>query len=198
MGKISQEDIELAQKVQNTYGVPASVVLGQKIQETGWNESTVGQNNYFNIKGNGNGGYADYDSKEASFMAYGELLTKERYTQHTQNATNVEEFVQGIKAGGYAEDSNYVTNVMNVINDNNLTQYDGGSISGFSGSSGSFASGSTSSSLYDLEWWGDIIIVLLSILFVIMGVVFLGMSVTNNSMLEVVKNPTNLIKKAVK
>lgn len=195
MGKVSKEDIKLAQKVENTYGVPASVVLGQKIQETGWNETTVGKNNYFNIKGNGNGGYADYESKEDSFMAYGKLLSKDRYTQHTQNATNVEEYIEGVKAGGYAEDPNYVQNVMNVINDNNLTQYDN------TISAGTFATGSggvTENNSYNLEWWGDIIIVVLSILFVIMGVVFLGMSVTNNSISEVVKDPTKLIKKAVK
>ena len=59
MGKFSEEDIQLAQKVQDTYGVPASVTLAQYALESGYGKSTVGKNNYFNIKGDGQGGYRD-------------------------------------------------------------------------------------------------------------------------------------------
>ena len=185
MGYISQEDITLAQKVQATYGVPASVVLGQKIQETGWNESTVGQNNYFNIKGNGTGGYRDYSSKEESFMDYGKLLSGSRYTQYTSKATTVEEYVTGIKQAGYAEDPNYVSNVMQVISDNDLTTYDNGSI---------ISTGLFSSNKNNTTWWGDIVTVVFAIVLVIMGVVFIGLAVTNNNVIDTAK----MIQKAVK
>ena len=185
MGKVLEEDIILAQKVEATYGVPASVVLGQKIQETGWNESTVGKNNYFNIKGDGTGGYRDYESKEESFMDYGKLLTNSRYTQYTQNATTVEEYVTGIKQGGYAEDPNYVTNVLAVISDNNLTQYDNGNVK-----TGLF---NTNNKI--TEWINDIVVVLFAIILIIMGVVFIGMAVTNNNVIDTVKTVRKVVKK---
>ena len=51
MGNFTSEDIKLAQDVQAKYGVPASVTLAQYALESGYGKSTVGANNYFNIKG---------------------------------------------------------------------------------------------------------------------------------------------------
>lgn len=125
--KFSSEDIQLALKVQQTYGVPASVVLGQYALESGYGEHHIGDYNYFNVKDrHGTRGYKDYTSKEEAFMDYGRLVTTERYTKHTSGAKSVREYVAGIKAGGYAEDPNYVNKVMSVIDSNNLTAYDDG------------------------------------------------------------------------
>ena len=80
------------------------------------------------MKGSGtdgqyNGTWAKYNSVYDSFDAYGKLLTKERYTSHTKNAKTTAEYLQGIVDGGYCPDDGYVTNVLNIINDNNLEQY---------------------------------------------------------------------------
>ena len=179
MGKFSDEEIKLAQKVQETYGVPASVTLAQYALESGYGKSTVGKNNYFNIKGNGTGGYRDYDSKEQSFMDFGKLLSGELYTSKTNGSTNAKDYVQGVKDGGYAEDPNYVKKVMSIITSNNLTKYDADGTweKGTHGGTGTTISGTSSvSSNLGLEWWGDVVRVVLVLLIVGGGLVLLAMS----------------------
>lgn len=118
------QTIGYAQMVQKRYHIPASVVLAQYAQESGYGRKTVGKNNYFNIKGTGTKGYKDYASKKDAFLDYGRLLSKERYTSKTKNATSLKEYVQGIKNAGYATDKNYVSNVITIINSYDLTKYD--------------------------------------------------------------------------
>lgn len=176
MANFSDEEIKLAQKVQDTYGVPASVTLAQYALESGYGKSTVGKNNYFNIKGKGTGGYRDYDSKEKSFMDFGRLLTTDRYTSQTNGSTNAKDYVQGVKDGGYAEDPNYVKKVMSIINSNNLTKYDADGTweNGTYGGAGTTISDSSVN--LGLEWWGDVVRVILVLLIVGGGLVFLAMS----------------------
>ena len=159
MARFSNEEIALAQKVQDTYGVPVSITLAQYGLESGYGNSTVGKNNYFNIKGDGTGGYRDYSSKEESFMDFGKLLSSNRYTEHTSKAQSVQEYIEGVKAGGYAEDPEYVSKVMSIINSNNLTAYDTGDYT-------------LTTSDISLKWWGDIVVVVFCILLVLAGVVF--------------------------
>ena len=184
MGKFSEEDIQLAQKVQDAYGVPASVTLAQYALESGYGKSTVGKNNYFNIKGDGQGGYRDYNSKEESFLDYGKLLSGERYTSQTANATTAQEYVQGVKNGGYAEDPNYVAKVNSIIDSNNLTQYDTGEYSGGSSGSSGFSSN-------NVKWWGDVVIVIFAVLLIVIGFVFIALAFMGGE-------PEKVVKKAVK
>lgn len=167
--RFSDDDIELALQVQDKYGVPASVTLGQYALESGYGKYTSGTNNYFNIK-NKTGGYANYDSKKDAFMAYGQLLNADRYTSQTKDAKSVKEYVTGIKNGGYAEDKNYVNKVMRVISSNGLTDLDNGNYSGtiHGGSSGSFDSVSDKISLS-----GNITRVVLILLLIGGGVILL-------------------------
>lgn len=176
MANFSDEEIKLAQKVQDTYGVPASVTLAQYALESGYGKSTVGKNNYFNIKGKGTGGYRDYNSKEDSFMDFGRLLTTDRYTSQTNGSTNAKDYVQGVKDGGYAEDPNYVKKVMSIITGNNLTKYDADGTweNGTHGGTGTTISDSSVN--LGLEWWGDVVRVILVLLIVGGGLVFLAMS----------------------
>lgn len=173
-GKFTATDIKLAQKVQDTYGVPASVTLGQYALESNYGKDPVNTNNYFSVKKDGK--YRTYASKEESFDAFGKLLSNNRYTSKTSSATNVKEYLQGVKDGGYAEDPNYVKKVMRIITSNNLTKYDtdGTWESGTHGGAGTTFS-STSSTL-GLEWWGDVVRVVLVLLIVGGGLVFLAMS----------------------
>ena len=192
MSKFSDEDITLAKKVYSTYGVPVSVTLGMYALESGYGKSTVGKNNYFNIKGNGQGGYRDYISKEESFMDFGKLLSNERYTSQTANANSIEEYVQGVKNGGYAEDNQYVSKVMSVIKSNNLTQYD----NFYNGSSNSNSIGtSISFGKVDLVWWGEITRVIVILLVCLAGFVFLALSF--NDMGLSVPNHINKLTKGV-
>lgn len=184
MALFTEKDIEYAQEVQRQYGVPASVTLAQYAQESGYGKYTVGKNNFFNIKGSGTGGYRDYDSKEESFLDFGKLLSSDRYTEKTAGATSAREYVEGVKAAGYAEDPQYVDHVMAIIEENNLTQYDTGTYSGGGGS----ASAGAGAGRLGLVWWGDIVKVVFCILIIAAGVLFLGVAVTKGE-------PDALIKK---
>ena len=188
--KFSQEDVNLALKVQEKYGVPASVVLGQYAQESGYGQHTVGKNNYFNIKTsnkNNTKGYKNYPSKESSFLDFGRLLSTERYTSHTNGATTIEEYVQGVKDAGYAEDPNYVKSVLSIINSNGLYELDNGTYlnSGFvtGGISYDTASGGVGSGVLGLTWWGDIVRVVVIILIIGAGAVLLALAVSDTGVL---------------
>ena len=180
MGSFSQEDIDLAKQVQDKYGVPASVTLGQYALESGYGSKTVGQNNYFNIKGNGNGGYSNYSSKAESFDDYGRLLSTDRYTSKTSSATKVEDYIQGVKDAGYAEDPHYVGKVMNIINTNNLMQYDTGNLGTDYSGSGGLAGTISEASGNAMKWFGDITKVLFCILLLIGGFVFIALAFTTS------------------
>lgn len=189
MGQFTNEDIRLAEQVQEKYGVPASVTLAQYALESGYGKSTVGQNNYFNIKGTGTGGYKDYQSKEDAFMDYGRLLTTERYTEYTQDATTVQEYVQGIYDAGYAEDINYVSKIMSVIKSNNL-QDAKSSETIISNNTGISTAGDS------VNGWGQIVVVVFALLLVVMGVVFVGIAVTSSTPIgDTIKDVTSIVKK---
>lgn len=151
---ITSQHVEWAKEVQKHYGVPASVTLGQFIYESGAGTSNMAKlaNNGFGVKGTGNAGsyysrgssWAKYYTMHDSFLAYGRLLTNERYTKHTASASNTREYLEGLVKGGYCSDSDYVSNVMSIIKSNNLTQYDGDSYN-VPESTGSLLTGVTSS-----------------------------------------------------
>lgn len=128
--KIDNEIVNYAHMVKEKYGVPESVTLGQAIYESGLGKSNIANkaNNWFGMKGSGNAGqyngtWAKYNSVYDSFDAYGKLLSKERYTKHTKNASTTAQYLQGVVDGGYCPDAGYVTDVLNIINDNNLERY---------------------------------------------------------------------------
>ena len=189
MTKFTEQDIRYAQEVQKKYGVPASVVLGQYAQESGYGKSTVGANNYFNIKGNGKGGYKDYNSKEESFLDFGRLLSTSRYTKYTKNATSTSSYMMGVKKAGYATDPNYVNRVLSIIKTNNLTSLDDTSQISAKGYTpevyGKKTTGKvevtpptdSSDGSIGLTWWGDIVKVILIILILIGAMIFFTVSV---------------------
>lgn len=143
MAKFSQEVISLAQQSEVKYGVPASVTLAQYALESGYGTSNlaVNKNNYFGMK-SGSSGWQSFNSMAESFDAHGKLLAKPLYAEKTAGATNVYEYISAI-AETYAPSSDgnagYVDKIMNIIESNNLTQYDGDQWQNFtySGSAGS-------------------------------------------------------------
>lgn len=134
MANFTSEDIRLAQESERKYGVPASVTLAQYALESGYGRSTLAKtkNNYFGMR-NGSKGWQTFNSKAESFDAHGELLASDRYASKTANATNVTEYVQAF-AETYAPssdgNSNYAGKILQIIEDHNLTQYDGGNYGG--------------------------------------------------------------------
>lgn len=162
MAKFSPEVIKLAQESQAKYGVPASVTLAQYATESGYGTSWLAQNanNYFGMiagKNTTNKIYRTdrywqvHESMADSFDKHGQLLAGPTYSGATAGITNAYDYIDAI-APIYAPESDGNTGIAQlwktIIDQNNLTQYDTGSIGsvsvdseGFSGTSGSIDSG---------------------------------------------------------
>lgn len=137
-------------KYANDYGIKVhSPIIAQAILESGWGGSTLASkyNNIFGLKCGGSwkgksvnmatkeeytvGSLTDirdnfrvFDSIEDGVKGYFEFINYSRYS-NLKGVTNPEEYCRLIKADGYATSSTYVTNLMRVIRDNNLTRFDG-------------------------------------------------------------------------
>lgn len=137
-------------KYANDYGIKVhSPIIAQAILESGWGGSTLASkyNNFFGLKCGGSwkgksvnmatkeeysvgtltdirANFRVFDSIEDGVKGYFEFISYSRYA-NLKGVTNPEEYCRLIKADGYATSSTYVTNLMRVIRDNNLTRFDG-------------------------------------------------------------------------
>lgn len=188
--------IQGAKRTEEMYGVPSSVTLGQIMLESGgsnpgglswlaykynnlfgitsgsnWNGETIKMSNK---AGNDTKTYRVYENVSDCIEDHAKVLMNERYTKYTSKAKTVEEYVNGVASGGYAEDPDYSLKLKNIIKNNNLTAYDGDSWVGKSGAlKGDGDVDSVDSSVdTDLKFWGDIVVVVLSVLLVGVGLVF--------------------------
>ena len=191
---LTNEMITGAIKAQETYGVPASVTLAQILLESGGSNAgglsdlAYYHNNLFGIKAGSNwsGGTVTYNTTEyangkpyttkSTFRSYNSvqdsindhaiLLNKPIYTNKTKNSTNLTEYVNAM-GSVYATDPNYASKLLNIINSNNLTQYD----------NGKFPEGVTTSTVTNTtdnkdSWWDTLI----SNLVKYIAIVFLGVT----------------------
>lgn len=136
-------------KYANDYGIKVhSPIIAQAILESGWGGSTLASkyNNFFGLKCGGSwkgksvnmttkeeytvgtltdirANFRVFDSIEDGVKGYFEFINYSRYS-NLKGVTNPEEYCRLIKADGYATSSTYVTNLMRVIRDNNLTRFD--------------------------------------------------------------------------
>lgn len=65
-----------------------------------------------------------YDSLEESIKDYFDLICKSSRYKKALNCSTPEQCITEIKNGGYATSPNYISTIMNIIKDNNLTKYD--------------------------------------------------------------------------
>lgn len=128
--KITPELENYAHEVKEKYGVPESITLAQAIYESSLGKSNLAQknNNWFGIKSGS--GWAKYDSTRDSFLAYGKLLSKDRYTKYTKDAKTDSEYINGVVKGGYCDDAGYTTNILSIISSNKLDKYNTGKFIG--------------------------------------------------------------------
>lgn len=206
---LTQDIINAAQATEKKYGVPASVTLAQVMLESGGSNPgglsglAYNYNNYFGVTaggswtgktvtmsnkaGNDTKTYRVYDSAEQSFDDHAKVLQNDRYTKYTKTAKTVEEYVDGVAKGGYAEDKGYADKLKNLIATNRLTQYDGTWTSSMPVVDGEKPKDTEDSP--DLKWWGDIILLVIIVLVAILGVVFFISSFSS-------KNPESTVAKA--
>lgn len=134
-----------ATKIYQKYGIYASLTISQACLETGYGSSMpVNSNNLFGIKWTGTGDYVVSQTKEyingkwitinAKFRKYNFLedsiydhakflIENPRY-KNVLLAKNGLAACQEIQKDGYATDPNYANQLINLINQYNLQQYD--------------------------------------------------------------------------
>jgi flagellum-specific peptidoglycan hydrolase FlgJ len=139
--------IPAAQLTQAKYRVPASITVAQAILESGWGKSglSVQANNYFGVKAVQGEDYVDfrtteyvrgvkeivlaefakYHSMAESFAAHAKLLaTLKRYAPAMAVANDPRAFAVAIKLGGYSTAADYPQELMTLVGEFNLAQYD--------------------------------------------------------------------------
>ena len=134
-----------AVEAQKKYGVLASLTIAQAILETGWGKYSVG-NNIFGIKASpswtgetvtavtgevidGNpvkttGTFRAYDNIEASIEDHAQLFVRNDCYHNLIGCTDYREACVLVQEDGYATSPTYADNLISIIEDNNLTQYD--------------------------------------------------------------------------
>lgn len=131
---------EYAMEQMRRYGIPASVTLAQGIIESANGKSTLARtaNNHFGVKGEFNGAYVlanddkpnekfkKYDNVGQSYEDHSKVLMASRYQKYVGNLSpdDYRGWAAGIKKGGYATASNYVSTIVGVIEGSNLQKYD--------------------------------------------------------------------------
>lgn len=139
-----------AQKEQQRSGLPASLLLAQMIQESGFKLSELASkyNNPFGIKADKswkgksvamttteevNGVkvptvayFRVYDSLEQAFAGRTEFFQQNPRYSELLKTNNPYDGAKLLQKAGYATDSNYANSLISLINKYNLTQYDTG------------------------------------------------------------------------
>ena len=134
----------VAQSNMEKYGIPASIILGQAILESGAGTGPLSKqaNNHFGIKCHKNwlGESIKYDDDSIaecfrkyynaadSFRDHAVFLTKgSRYSSLFKlNKTDYKAWAKGLKSAGYATDAQYPTKLIGLIERFQLYKYDGG------------------------------------------------------------------------
>lgn len=123
------------------YNIPASITLAQAILESGDGNSdlAVKSNNHFGIKCHSNWQgekvFHDDDELGECFRAYSNVyqsfedhsifLLKERYSDLFKlDIEDYKSWAKGLKKAGYATNPAYAKQLIKIIEDNNLSQYD--------------------------------------------------------------------------
>lgn len=126
-----------------------SPIIAQAILESGWGESKLSAkyHNYFGLKCGTkwkgpsvnmttqeeyNPGtlttikdnFRVYNDMEEGVRGYFEFIQLQRY-HNLRGITDPRKYLETIKADGYATSNTYVTNTMKIVDQHNLTQYDG-------------------------------------------------------------------------
>jgi hypothetical protein len=137
-------------KAQSQYGICASMTMAQAILESGYGRYAPG-NNLFGIKWTSGCGYRShtlstkecyngvwqtiqaafrvYNSLADSLLDHAKFLVENSRYANLRGVTDYRQACKLIQEDGYATDPNYTTQLINIIESNNLNQYDSDLIS---------------------------------------------------------------------
>jgi flagellum-specific peptidoglycan hydrolase FlgJ len=121
-------------------GIPASIILGVAMHESGNGNSTIAQhlNNQFGVKGGPgvtfyknnkkvHSSYKKYDSILESFEDFARILTERKKFSHLAedlNQSDYEKWVKGIEHAGYASSRKWGAQVLGIIRKYHLNEFD--------------------------------------------------------------------------
>jgi flagellum-specific peptidoglycan hydrolase FlgJ len=127
-------------RIMHETGVPASIVLGVAMHESGCGNSTIAQNlnNQFGVKGGGGAvfykhnkkvrsAYKKYDSVLDSFQDFARIMTERKQFSHLADAlTHYDYFgwAHGIQRSGYASSRKWASQVLGIIKKYDLHDLD--------------------------------------------------------------------------
>ena len=130
---------------QKKYGVPASLTIAQAILETGWGKYSVG-NNIFGIKASPSwtgktvncktgevyggkkvtitGEFREYDSITDSIADHARLFAVNPCYHNIVGCKDYRQACRNVQADGYATDPQYADQLIEIISEYDLTQFD--------------------------------------------------------------------------
>ncbi len=125
---------DAAIQIMNEQGVPASIILGVAMHESGSGTSKLARhlNNHFGIKGKNKSkkirsAYKGYESVADSYKDFAGIITRKRFFNKLKNnsSSSYITWVKSIQKSGYAKDPAWATRVLNTIKKYKLHEFDG-------------------------------------------------------------------------
>lgn len=125
----------------NETGIPASIILGIAMLESGFGNSKncVLLHNHFGIVGSNNlkergikykSRYKSYESDSASYVHFCQVVQSKPYYAKLKGTTKVNAWLKGIGRTYSRSYKNWMKRVLNLIKKYHLKEYDKGSING--------------------------------------------------------------------
>jgi len=125
----------LAIEVFDLYGIPASIVLGVALHESGAATSKLCRvnHNHFGIKGyvrssKSKSGYVytyrNFESDEAAYQYFGEMVSKKKYYPGLKGNIDYLKWLKAMKAAHYAMSPHWISRVDQIIKRYNLAHFD--------------------------------------------------------------------------
>ncbi len=125
----------LAIEVSRNYGIPASLVLGIALHETGAGMSKICQinHNHFGVRGRVKStktksgykmAYIKFDTDVDSYLFFGEMISHKKYYTGLKGNMNHMKWLRAMKAAKYATSSSWISLVDKMIRRYDLTCYD--------------------------------------------------------------------------
>ncbi|TSD64760.1 hemagglutinin [Inquilinus sp. KBS0705] len=127
-------------RIMHETGVPASIVLGVAMHESGSGKSAIAQglNNQFGVKGGGRvvyyrhnkkvtSAYKRYDSVLDSFKDFARIMTERKQFSHLNDKLSQYDYkgwALGIQRNGYASSRKWASQVLGIIRKYNLNELD--------------------------------------------------------------------------
>ena len=127
-------------RIMHETGIPASIVLGVAMHESGCGNSAIAQNlnNQFGVKGGGgvvfikhnkkvHSAYKKYDSVLDSFQDFARIMTERKQFSHLADVLTHYDYngwAHGIQHNGYASSRKWAAQVLGIINKYDLKNLD--------------------------------------------------------------------------